>query len=395
MRLLRTYSSFPVMAFLLVVALCGNVVCAADEVGRVDAEGMANLPERKVEGGEFRFIDHVAVLSVEGSPEEIGRQTGLLMGEKADRLLDYPRLLLRGKDGGVVWKKMVENSRKLWKNAPADHRKELDAFVATSGVDSDTLLVGNLMMDMYRGMGCSSLIVELQKSKTGGPLFGRNLDFHGGGLLHKYTLVTVCRPTGKRAFATVGFAGLMGCLSGMNDAGLAVAVHEVMVSRDGSKLFNPQGVPYTFAFRRILEECKTVDEAEKLLRSIKRTTMLNLAVCDREKSAVLEMTPNSVARRDSKDGICVCTNHFCSPKLMIFPFCSRFGVLDQARDLKQLGVDDVTEKMHAVSKMPLTLQTMIFEPQLLRLHLESGKLPPSSGPMRTVDLQELLQTTIP
>ncbi len=391
MRLPLAYSTLTSIALLLSMLPCDNVACAAEEVARVSLEGIANLPARKAEGGEFRFIDHVAVLSVEGSPEEIGRQMGLLMAAKADRLLDYPRLLLSGKDGSVAWKKMVECSQKLWQNAPADHRKELDTFAATSGVDRDTLLIGNLMMDMYRGMGCSSLIIESPRSKTGGPLFGRNLDFFGGGVLHKFTLVTVCRPEGKRAFATVGFAGLMGCLSGMNDAGLAVAVHEVMVSSDGSKLFNPQGVPYTFAFRRILEECETVDEAEKLLRSIKRTTMLNLAVCDRETSAVLEMTPNSVVRRNSKDGICVCTNHFCSPQLMIFPFCRRFGTLDQTREMKQLGVEDVAKKMHAASAGQITLQTMIFEPQSLRLHLSSGKLPSLSGPFRTLDLKELLK----
>ncbi|MFV2033257.1 MAG: phosphate acyltransferase, partial [Gammaproteobacteria bacterium] len=42
------------------------------------------------------------------------------------------------------------------------------------------------------------------------------------------------------------------------DAGLTLAVHEVMVARDGSKLCDPHGVPYTFALRRILEECSTV-----------------------------------------------------------------------------------------------------------------------------------------
>ena len=384
MRLYFSHSFFSAMVLFLSMVPCGNIEC-------VGAEGIANLPAREAEGGEFRFIDKVAVLSVGGSPQEIGRQTGLLMGAKADRLLDYPRLLLSGKDGSVAWKKMVECGRELWENAPADHREELDEFVGASGIDRDTLLVGNLMMDMYRGMGCSSLLVESARSKTGGPLFGRNLDFFGGGVLHKFTLVTVCRPTGKRSFASVGFAGLTGCLSGMNDAGLAVAVHEVMVSRDGSKLFNLQGVPYAFAFRRILEECKTVDEAEKLLRGMERTTMLNLAVCDRKTSAVLEMTPKSVVRRNSKDGICVCTNHFCSPQLMIFPFCRRFGVLDQAREMKRLGVEDVAKKMHEASSGQITMQTMIFEPQSLRLHLASGKLPASSGPMRRVDLKELLQ----
>ena len=121
---------------------------------------------------------------------------------------------------------------------------------------------------------------------TKGPLFGRNLDFPTLGLSDKYSLVTVYRPQRKHAFVSVGFPGLFGCLSGMNDAGLALAVHEVFLSRDGATIFNPKGVPYTFCFRRILEECATVEEAEKLLRATPRTTILNLALCDPNKRGV-------------------------------------------------------------------------------------------------------------
>ena len=391
MRFSPTLLLIPALAALVAVDFSQSTAVAAEPAKA--AVGMSDLAEREAEGGRFMFVDGVPVLCVEGSPTEIGRQTAVLLGTKAHALLDYPRKLLHGNDRNVAWEKMVACARKLWQNAPVDHRREMDAFVAGSGVDRDTILVGNLMMDMYRGMGCSSLIVEPSRSKTGGPLFGRNLDFFGAGILHKFTVVTVCRPRGKRAFASVGFAGLLGCLTGINDAGLTLAVHEVMVARDGSKLFDPQGVPYTFAFRRILEECGTVDEAEKMLRGIKRTTKLSLAVCDRKKSIVLEVTPKSVVRRDSKDGICVCTNHFCSPQLMIFPFCKRFAALEKARQMQKLGVDDVIAKMHAATSEHLTLQTMIFEPQALRLHLSAGKIPSTTGPFRTVDLQPLLMAT--
>ena len=52
------------------------------------------------------------------------------------------------------------------------------------------------------------------------------------------------------------------------------------------------------------------EEAEKLLKGMKRTTRLNLVICDREHGGVLEITPNNVVLRRSTDGICACTNHF-------------------------------------------------------------------------------------
>ena len=44
-------------------------------------------------------------------------------------------------------------------------------------------------------------------------------DFPPFGLLDRFGLVTVARPTGLHAFAAVGFPGMMGVL-GMNDAGV-------------------------------------------------------------------------------------------------------------------------------------------------------------------------------
>jgi hypothetical protein len=100
-------------------------------------------------------------------------------------------------------------------------------------------------------------------------------------MLDKYGLVTVHLPKGKHAFAAIGFPGFFGCVSGINDAGLALAVHEVYLSKDKAPMFNPKGVPYSMCVRRILEECTCLEEAEKLLRSTERTTLLSLAACDR------------------------------------------------------------------------------------------------------------------
>ncbi|HEY8752001.1 MAG TPA: hypothetical protein VIM11_28730 [Tepidisphaeraceae bacterium] len=45
--------------------------------------------------------------------------------------------------------------------------------------------------------------------------------------------------------------------------------------------------------------------------------------------------------------------------------------------------------LHAVNQGELTLQTMIFDPANLRLHLAFGKMPSSGGELRTIDLAPL------
>jgi len=42
-----------------------------------------------------------------------------------------------------------------------------------------------------------------------------------------------------------------------------------------SPRFDPQGDPMLLTFRRVLEECATVEEAEKLLRQTRHTTWFN------------------------------------------------------------------------------------------------------------------------
>ena len=247
----------------------------------------------------------------------------------------------------------------------------------------------------WRGIGCSSIVVEADHSATAGPLFGRNLDFLTLGMLTKYSLVTVRRPKGKHAFVSIGFPGMFGVLTGMNDAGLSVAVHEVYASRDGATVFKPntKGEPYTFCFRRILEECSTVAEAEKLVRAAKRTTLVSLSVCDPKNDAVLEITPKSVAVRRSSHGILACTNHFRTPELSvpIVSWCARYQRLSEARKSGQLGIADVAKKLDEVNMRSLTVQTMIFEPATLKLHLAIGSCPSSALPMKELELKPLFK----
>ncbi len=221
--------------------------------------------EGRFEKGELKYVNHLPVLSVEGTPEEIGRQEAALTGAVVKVLGPYPQQLMTLSGRGQQWGQCVETARSLMSHATQEHRDELRSFAAQSAISLDLLTTANTIMDLHRGgFACSSLMVEPGKSQTGGVLFGRNLDFYTLGVLDRYGLITVYRPKGKHAFATVGFPGVTGCISGMNDAGLAIAVHEVNASADGP-IFNAKGMPYALAFRRILEECKTIEEAEKLL----------------------------------------------------------------------------------------------------------------------------------
>lgn len=360
--------------------------------------GLAAEPFRYPEGkqgrGELRYHRGIPVLTVAGTPEEIGEQIGSLTAAPLKRLTAFPRELLEKFHVGFLMPQLVRLSNGMLPQFPSAYRRELNALAKYAGVNQDLAVLGNTMPDLLKLAGCSTLIVEPSRSAAGGPLFGRNLDYPTLGFLHEYTLVTVYRPDGKHAFASVGFPGMVGCLSGMNDAGLAVATLEVYTAADGSAKLDPEGTPYTLAIRRVLEECATVVEAEKLLRSIKRTTMNNLAVCDRSGGAVFEITPTNVIVRPAANDLCACTNHFRTKKLAGDqpPACRRYDAL-LAKPTPKLGLADVARRLDAANQGSNTLQTMIFEPATLTLHLAFGKTPSSSLPLRRLELAPLLQGT--
>src|SRR5262249_25255865 len=156
------------------------------------------------------------------------------------KLLEFPRELVKKEKAELVWPLLLATAKGMEPQFPPDHLKELDAMVKEARADRDLALFGNTFPDISKAAGCSSLIVGKERSATGGPLFGRNLDYPTLGYLEHYSLVTVRRTKGKHAFASIGFPGMIGCLSGINDAGLALAVHEVRKTRDDSPALDPK-----------------------------------------------------------------------------------------------------------------------------------------------------------
>ena len=339
------------------------------------------------------------MLTVAGTPEEIGRAVGALAVKPGARALEYPRDLLKLLSAERVMDWFVKGGNGMFRQFPPEYQRELEAMVKAAGVARDPIIVGNTFFDLKKVVACSAVLVQAERSATGGPLLARNLDYPSLGYIHQYSLVTVYRPAGKHAFAAVGFPGLLGCLSGINDAGLSLGVLEVFDVKSGEPSFNAKGVPYALCLRKVLEECTTIDEAEKLLRRLPRTTTINLAIADRKGVAAFEITPGHVVRRAASDGACVCTNHFCAAALKpeepldVNRSFERFASLEKVRQARAKATpDNLRQRLDTTNMGDLTLQTMVFEPATLKLHLSIGPRPASKGPLRTLDLAPLLNS---
>ena len=344
------------------------------------------------EAGELKFVNDVPILVVSGSPEEIGEQIGVLVLRHAQQLMQFPDDMLHKRNLQHLRPLLIQAGKTMFPQFPEHHRRELEAMAHWGQVSKDQLKFINTIDDLERIGGCSSITLLGERSTTGCPLMARNLDYNAPDYVPYYSLVTVYLAKDKLRFASIGFPGLLGVMSGINEAGLVLATHDIKKTADGSPSFSADGMPMTLSFRRVMEECRTVAEAEELMRSVKRTTYLSIAVCDPQDAAVLELTPQSVVVRRPENGLLVSTNHFRSPELRVprKKNCRRYASLVRDGVTSQHDVPMLWKRLHRASRRG-TLQSMVFEPASLKLHLSFGAIPATSQAAKTIELPATLQ----
>ncbi|MFO0876011.1 MAG: C45 family peptidase [Gemmataceae bacterium] len=363
---------------------------------------MFRYPEGEQSGGQLRYLHGLPVLTVAGSPEGMGEAVGALALRPAGPMAAYPVQLLHKYGGGWLERLFTRLGEGMIGRLEPSYRAEFEAIARTCGHPRGWMVLGNTLFDIKKLFACSAVLVEAERSATEGPLLGRNLDYPSEGYAHEYSLVTVYRPEGKLGFVSVGFPGLVGVLSGMNEAGLTLAILEVFQAPLFVRRLNLAGTPYAVCFRKILEECRTIDEARHLLSRLRRTTYFNVALADRGRVAAFEVTPARVHERCSAAGFAICSNHFQHRNLEHAFRINFLQTFDRERTLRRaasrqprLGVADVQGGLHQAHQNDHTLQTMVFEPGPLRLHLAVGQLPSSGGPLVTLELADLLQGRSP
>jgi hypothetical protein len=278
---------------------------------------------------------------------------------------------------------------------PPEYVAEMRALADAAGERYLDALLANTFLDLMRVAACS---VVIARERPDGPwLFARNNDFPTLGIAHKASLLAVVHPTrpGLRSFVAVGWPGLIGAISGMNDAGLCVATL-VSHSESGVK----PGMPYPLMYRQILERCTTPQEALELVKTTRRASANNLAVAGPQgEPLVIEFSPRGAVGRRPEGGVLLATNHFRSPELARAgePPCERYARLRQIADEHRglLDIPALQTMLRAVEVAgapdePSTLQAMIFEPATRRLHLSFGHVPAPEGRYVTIDCARLM-----
>ncbi len=165
------------------------------------------------------------------------------------------------------------------------------------------------MMQSYMLVGCSSFGVWGGASTDSALIVGRNFDFYVGDDFARNKVVTFLTPTEGYKFASVGWIGMTGVLSGMNETGLTVTIN-------ASQASVPVGsaTPVSILARIILQYASTIEEAYEIARQYKTFVAESLLIgsANDGKAAIIEKSPDKIGIYYSDSDRISCTNHYQS-----------------------------------------------------------------------------------
>ena len=311
------------------------------------------------------------ILEMAGTGEEMGTQHGRQMG---DTIRDLHAKYLKAyfSSEGQRFLAMTAAAAFEQRVAP-EHLEEIRALAKSSGVDPRQMLLAHCFLDLSSMTACSTVTLPASAAPDGVARFGRNLDFPSFDVADKFSVVQVYRPpAGRNAFMAVGWPGMVGVLSGMNEHGLTIANMEVT---RGMRL--PTAMPYILLYRTVLEQCRTTAEAIQLIERTPRQSANNLMIMDAAGDrAVVEITPEAVrVRRAPADAALISTNHHRGDDLTSAGRCNRYDCLlaESAARAGKVDVKALQAMLADASQGKMTLQSMVFEPSSRVIYLSAGK----------------------
>ncbi|RME84878.1 MAG: hypothetical protein D6785_05070 [Planctomycetota bacterium] len=171
--------------------------------------------------------------------------------------------------------------------------------------------ISHLVMDTPL-VGCTSFAAWGKATQNGHLLLARNFDFNLLDTFDQNKVVTLFRPKKGYAFLSVGWAGMIGVVSGINEKKIAVTVNGAQ-SEDHKGI----GTPVSLLVRQVLQQASTLDEAVSIIQKAKVFVSDLYLIADGKipRALVVEKTPSRSSVWEVKGDYLVSANHFLSPTL--------------------------------------------------------------------------------
>jgi hypothetical protein len=280
-------------------------------------------------GGDYaRHRGKIWEVALSGSPEELGaHQVALLRSEMLANERELWSQLDTRVPSAFARFLIFDIARVRFRNADRSisdrHRREIAATASTFVPDPfneripsyQRMVYLHSLYDMSLSfehsplIGCTSFALTGDVAEAGHSLLARTFDFEAGEIFDSHKAVFLIHESGRLAYASVAWPGLIGTLTGMNEAGLALVVHGGR-AREAKSC----GEPLVHTMRDVLGEARSTEDAVRSLAAsepmVSHIVMLVDAAGD---VAVVERAPGEPPSVRRGSGKVALTNHFEGP----------------------------------------------------------------------------------
>lgn len=230
---------------------------------------------RQCEGGRLYQCGSQRVLALQGTPYQMGLAHGRLLRDEARRLCGNVLTFVRAADDIKHKDYYAGSIEKAYKRLapfiPKRFQEEMRGLADGTGLPLRDVQLANVFPALFH---CSGFTLAGKATKGGQLLHGRILDYMTVLGIQDCAVTVFARPTGRRAWVNVTYAGFIGSVTGMNDR--RIAVGEMGGGGEGRW----DGMPMPMLVRLALEEAGTLDQALAVFRKTPRTCEYYYVVSD-------------------------------------------------------------------------------------------------------------------
>lgn len=335
------------------------------------------------EGGSLYECKGVKILDLHGSWYDMGRQYGFLA---APYLQDvYHNFMLPNIEREPQTLSFVEETaEKLYRYYPHRLRQLMTGMAETAGMTLEQLKFVNVVEFSAAVFNCSALAAWGEYTEDN-LVYGRNYDAPGFQPLKNDVLVIVYHPAdGSLSMATIGYAGEIYAVNGINEKGLFLELNNGMPS--GGTEIRYDRLASTVELMTLLLDADSLDYADAFFRTVKGFASYTIGIADACEARSYEWCAQGVAQaQQTSEGFLVMTNHYVSEE---WDFAkpsdeASWGSFTRCANLKALaerhkGQIDA-EKMCQIMQTPIeqggachecTVYQMVLEPATLTLWIQ-------------------------
>ncbi len=169
--------------------------------------------------------------------------------------------------------------------------------------------IGHALQSRNFVVGCTSFSAWQNKTDDTSLIVARNFDFYVGDNFAKNKIILLCHPDSGINFMSVTWPGMIGAVSGMNDAGVAVTINAGTAEAP-----TKSATPISIVVREILQYAHNIDEAVKIAASRKTFVSESIMVASAKdkRTVIIEKSPSKQDVFETKNDFLICANHFQS-----------------------------------------------------------------------------------